>query len=419
MTVYQILTRLFGKGRFSSFSAKEFEYFKSLSITHLWFTGVIRQSTGKPYVKGDIGSPYSIADYYDVNDFLADEPENRMKEFGNLVNRCHKHGFKVVLDYIPNHVSPDYSDAFGGFKTCGYHDYDWTDTDKIDYSCSENWEKMLNVILFWAAKGVDAFRCDMVELVPVDYWAWLIPAAKAKYPNLEFIAEVYDFNSYGRFKNEAKFDYLYDKSGLYDRIRAIYSGYGSTSELTANWQRLGELQPAMLNFLENHDEQRLASPYFAGSAQRGFAALAMSALFYPAPFMFYFGQELGEDAHDGAEGRTSIFSWVRPIKPTSRLSAEQKDVLEVYRRVLGLKEKLGDASNFDLCYAQSASQGFDFNRHFAFLRRSDKMEVLVVCNFSDSPADITINIPEEAGSAFASGIKISVPAKDFFLLITS
>lgn len=366
MTVYQILTRLFGKGRFSSFSAKEFEYFKSLSLTHLWFTGTIRQSTGRDYVKGDVGSPYSIADYYDVNEFLADDPENRMKEFQNLVKRCHKYGFKVVLDYIPNHVSPDYSDAHGGFKTCGYHDYDWTDTDKIDYSCRENWDKMLDVILFWAGKGVDTFRCDMVELVPVDFWAWLIPAAKSVYPDLEFIAEVYDFNSYGRFKNEAKFDYLYDKSGLYDRIRAIYAGYGSACELTANWQRLGALQPAMLNFLENHDEQRVASPYFAGSARRGFAALAVSALFYPAPFMLYFGQEIGEDAHDGAEGRTSIFSWVRPIRPASRLTSGQKDVLEVYRRVLALKEQLGDGPNYDLCYAQSPSLGFDPDRHFAF-----------------------------------------------------
>ena len=412
MIIYQVLTRLFRDGRFSSFNDRTFDYLKSLSVTHIWYTGVIRHSAGKPYVKGDWGSPYSISDYYDVNPYLADNQENRMAEFEDLVKRTREAGFKVILDFVPNHVSPDYHDAHGGIKTLHWCDYDWTDTDKIDYSDRANWARLLSIIKFWAGKGVDGFRCDMVELVPVDFWHYLIGEAKKEYPSLLFIGEAYGLENYSRFIYEALFDLLYDKSGLYDTLRAVTCGRASARGITANWQRLGPLQPRMLNFLENHDEQRLASAWFAGKAQNGYAALAVSALFYPAAFMLYFGQELGENAADGTEGRTSIFSHARAVR-IGRPDAEQKATLAVYKKVLALKKELGEAPNYDLCWCQDAGRGFNADRHFAFLRGGD---TLVACNFSGEPAQMTVYVPEDAGSGLPREVQANIPAMDFTII---
>ncbi len=415
MIIYQVLTRLFSTGRFSSFNNDELNYIKSLSVTHIWYTGVIRHSEGKSYVKGDWGSPYSISNYYDVNPYLADTPSERLSEFCSLIERTHAAGMKVIIDFVPNHVSPDYADEHGGIKTLHRCDYDWTDTDKIDYSCSLNWNKLLDIIRYWAELGVDGFRCDMAELVPIEFWHFLISNAKSDFPDLLFIAEVYQKDNYRKFIEDALFDELYDKSGLYDTLRALTCGYGSAKGITANWQSLGDLQPRMLNFLENHDEQRLASKEFAGSAASGYAALAVSALFYPAAFMLYAGQEIGEDAADGVDGRTSIFSHVRSIE-ISRLSKEQKNILMVYRKILKLKSSLGEAPNFDLCYCQSTLLGFDPDHQFAFLRKGKVHDYLVVCNFSHTQASMVIKVPSEADSRFSSELNVDIAPMDFTIL---
>ncbi len=417
MIIYQALTRLFGDGRFSSFDRKTFTYLKGLHVSHIWYTGVIRHSpAGKSYVKGDWGCPYSIIDYYDVNPYLADDPDRRMEEFGDLVARTHEEGFKVIIDFVPNHVSPDYSDSHGGIKTFRRCDYDWTDTDKIDYGDRSNWDKLLSIIKFWAGKGVDGFRCDMAELVPVEFWNYLISETRKDFPSVVFIAESYSLDNYHTFIHQALFDYLYDKSGLYDTLRAVSCQGGSATGISRNWQRLGDLQPRMLNFLENHDEQRVASPFFAGSPQSGYAALAVSALFYPCPFMLYFGQELGESAAESDNGRTSIFSHEKPVR-ISPLKASQKEVLKVYKKVLALKDSLGDAPNYDLSYCQSIEDGFDKDRHFAFLRKpAGRKEALVACNFSDSPASFTLRIPSAAESRFCGELQVNIPAKDFIIL---
>ena len=416
MLIYQVLTRLWRSGKMSGFDQASFDYLRSLGVSHVWYTGIIKHSIGKPYVKGGLGSPYSIIDYYDVNPYLADNPDDRMGEFEDLVRRTHEAGLKVIIDFVPNHVSPEYSDAHGGLQTLHRCDYDWTDTDKIDYDRPDNWDRLLAIVRYWASKGVDGFRCDMAELVPVEFWRYLILGAKQTNPGLEFIAEVYETASYDKYIYSACFDLLYDKSGLYDTLREVVSGAGMAWDITGVWQKLGPLQPHMLNFLENHDEQRLASPWFAGSPEKGFAALAVSALFYPCPFMLYFGQELGEAAHDGANGRTSIFDDQRHIDPLAPLSEHQKKVLEVYSRVLNLREELAGADNFDLCYFQKAALGFDMRRHFAFIRHDGQRTVVVFANFSDKPASVCLRIPPEAPRAFGSEVMAEARPWDFQIL---
>ncbi len=428
--IYQMLPRLWGEGRMASVDDATLDYLRGLGITHLWCTGIIRHSTGKPFVKGDAGSPYAISDYYDVNPYLATVPSRRMSEFRSLLSRVHSRGLQFIMDFVPNHVGCDYSDKHGGIPLCGWHDYDWTDTVKIDYSVSGTWEAMYDIVRFWASKGVDGFRCDMVELVPPEFMKWLIARIKEEFPGVIFIAEVYQKEKYRMYIDDVRFDFLYDKSGLYDVLRAIAAGHGTARAITWNWKFLQDLQPRMLNFLENHDEQRLASAWFAGRPDF-YAALCTSLMLNTSPFMLYFGQETGVDASEGHEGRTSIFNFAHPAslqrlyahihKEESLLPAEQA-VLERYRSALRLASDpcVGEGQVYDLCYFQSPAEGFDPNRHFAFLRHSGSETMLFCCNFSETEARLRLRIPQHAfeyfglsGAHCPDGISVTVAPLDY------
>ena len=294
--IYQILPRLWGNdcpdpvhdgsygengcGKFSSIDEAFLEYLKTLGVTHIWLTGIIRHASEyscpgcSPALvrKGRAGSPYAIVDYYDVNPYLADTTSNRMDEFKLLLNRIHSVGLKAVIDFVPNHVGREYGSlgfSHPEFPVIGSDDdptvhwkpendfyyypaegltlpvesgyvempakasgncfsptpgiNDWWETARLNYCDFHTplWDKMLHILEYWSDMGVDGFRCDMVEMVPMEFFCWVIPKLKRDFPDVELIAEVYDKNLYYRYINEVGFDILYDKSGLYDTLRSI------------------------------------------------------------------------------------------------------------------------------------------------------------------------------------------------------
>ena len=504
MTIYQVLTRLFGSdkrncvpsgtkrqngcGTMQDFTAKALEEIRSLGCSHIWYTGIIEHASKTDYsacgiprdnpdvVKGEAGSPYAIRDYYDVDPDLAKDPRKRMREFELLVRRTHRAGLKVIIDFVPNHVARVYhSDAKpSGIRDLGedddqslpfsarnnfyylpqeqlhldhiLHDYDyrelpakatgndcftpwptgndWYETVKlnygIDYSSGtrhfsptpDTWHKMLHILLYWAAKGIDGFRCDMAEMVPVEFWEWALPQVKKAFPGLIFIAEVYNPSLYRDYIHRGHFDYLYDKVGLYDNIRAVMGGNTATS-ITGSWMSVDDIHDHMLNFLENHDEQRIASKFFAGNAEKGKPALLVSAMMNVNPMMIYFGQELGEqgmysEGFSGQDGRTTIFDYwtidlIRRWRNNNKfdgtlLSKEEKDLQKFYTKVLTLcnKEKaIREGAFFDIMYV-NYGEGMDEHRQYAFLRKSGKELILVIANFDDQPARSWVKIPEHA-----------------------
>ena len=479
-----------GCGKFSNIDRESLDYFKSLGVTHLWLTGIVRHATGEStggctasspdWVKGRAGSPYAITDYYDVNPYLADKPERRMEEFKELLKRVHNAGLKVIIDFVPNHVARDYTSftalhpAPTGMPSLGSDDdksvhwreendffyypgtelklpvksqtykelpalasgnaytaepavNDWYDTVKINYCDTHTgtWDKMLDIVRFWAGMGVDGFRCDMVELVPADFFTWLIREIHKQYPEIVFIAEVYQKELYSKYIREVGFDLLYDKSGMYDTIRAIVQkntddsgvpveAWQSTRKITWNWQSLGDLQPYMLNFLENHDEQRFASDFFGKDAGNVFAALYASLYFNRASFMIYSGQEVGErgmyqEGFSGKDGRSTIFDWYTSDKVRKlwryihgdMKALDRKDVALLERYRSALTQATGNravisGSTYDLCYCNLSSDGFCVDRNFAFLRDCGDDTVLVACNFSNVDAEMELSIPEHA-----------------------
>lgn len=301
---------------------------------------------------------------------------------------------------------------------------DWYETIKLNYGIDycdlggtsynfsprpSTWEKMTEILLFWASKGIDGFRCDMAEMVPTAFWTYAIERVKREYPKLIFIGEVYDPNQY-RVYVASGFDYLYDKVGMYDCLRGVMCGEQSASAITNAWQATNDIRNQMLYFLENHDEQRIASDFFSGDMRKGVPAMIVSALFQSNPVMIYAGQEFGEKGMDaegfsGCDGRSTIFDYwcVEGIRKgyyaRRSLTKEQKDLEKTYKTILNIcnKEKaVASGLTFDLVYANYDNPRFDTNKLFAFMRKYGNEILLVVANFSDEVLNIDINIPAHA-----------------------
>lgn len=315
------------------------------------------------------------------------------------------------------------NDCFNAHPTLN----DWYETVKLNYGVDYQngrtghfgplpgtWLKMLDILLFWARTGIDGFRCDMAEMVPVEFWAWVIPKVKEQHPGVLFIAEVYNPAEYRNYLDKGKFDYLYDKVGLYDTLRNVICQREPATAISRCWQSLEGLEKRMLNFLENHDEQRLASDFFAGEGRKGIPGLIVSALMNTNPFMIYSGQELGEKGMDaegfsGLDGRTTIFDYwsvetLRNWKNGGRfneakLTQSQKELHSAYERVLAIcnREKaVTKGLFFDLMYVNTGGWSFNEHRHYAFMRKQDNELLLVIANFSPVPAHVAINIPAHA-----------------------
>ena len=301
---------------------------------------------------------------------------------------------------------------------------DWYETVKLNYGVDfyaggtahfdpvpDTWDKMTAILLFWAKKGVDGFRCDMAEMVPAEFWAYAIAKVKEKYPNIIFVAEVYNPAEYRRYL-QSGFDYLYDKVGLYDTLRAVVRGEASASCITGQWQCVDDIRTHMLYFLENHDEQRIASDFFAGSGEKARPALAVSAFMGTNPLMIYAGQELGERGMDaegfsGRDGRTTIFDYWH-VDTLDRLchgdllhcTPEQQALYAYYNNIVKLcnsEAALREGTFYDLQYANYvADNGYNADRQYAFLRASGKEKMLIVANFADQDVHVGVRIPENA-----------------------
>lgn len=303
---------------------------------------------------------------------------------------------------------------------------DWYETVKLNYGVDylngeqghfetipDTWKKMEEILKYWAAKGVDGFRCDMAEMVPVEFWEWVIARLKAAYPDLVFIAEIYNPEAYSTYVHRGGFDYLYDKVGLYDTLKAVMRGEQPASNITSAWQNLNGLDARMLRFLENHDEQRIASRFFAGDAWKGIPAMLVSACMSTGPAMLYFGQEVGEPAagasgFSGDDGRTTIFDYWRVPEHQKwmnegrfdggKLEESQKALLEKYREIMGLSqhEAVANGAFYDLTHANMGNPGFDTEKVYTFIRYTDNERILLVANFSYEDVEIRVRIPEHA-----------------------
>lgn len=537
VVVYQVFTRLFGNvdstnkpwgtleengvGKFNDFTDKALDEIKALGVTHIWYTGVPHHALVRDYtafgisnddpdvVKGRAGSPYAVKDYYNVNPDLAVDPANRLNEFKALIDRTHKHGMKVIIDIVPNHVArgyhsvsnPEGKEDFGasddtsveyarnnnfyyipgqafkvpdpldGYKPLGGeahpladgkfdenpakwtgngsrqaqpHFHDWYETVKINFGIRpdgskdfdtlpegyenrayadhyafwegkdvpDSWKKFRDIALYWIEMGVDGFRFDMAEMVPVEFWSYLNSSIKTANHDAFILAEVYNPSLYRDYIRKGKMDYLYDKVELYDTLKNIIQGHGSADHLVAIFQGQSDIEHHLLHFLENHDEQRIASPAFAGNAEKAKPAMVLSATISTSPTMIYFGQDVGEAGEGnpgfGSATRTTIFDyWGVPAHQRwmnkgafdgGQLTIEEKALHEFYKNLLNftIQSKALTGKYQELhSYNRANTSGY-YDKSFSYARWTDDEHLLVVVNFKDWVADeFELKLPKE------------------------
>lgn len=314
------------------------------------------------------------------------------------------------------------NDCFHAFPS----ENDWYETVKLNYGVNyatgerffnpipDTWTKMLHILLYWSRKHVDGFRCDMAHMVPIEFWAWVIPLVKKHFPNIIFIAELYSPELYRDYLFKGHFDYLYDKVGLYDTLRAITEGKASALAITQQWQALEGIQKYMVNFLENHDEQRGASDFFAGNPWKLIPALIVSSTLNVNPFLLYFGQELGERGMDeegfsGRDGRTTIFDYWCLDKIVrwnnegewneEQLIPEERSLRDLYSKILNTcnsEKAISQGLFFDLMYVNNNSIGLNPDKQYAYLRKYKNDLLIIVVNFSDNQVMPAVRIPKHA-----------------------
>jgi glycosidase len=431
-------------------------------------------------VKGKAGSPYAIRDYYDVDPDLVSNPAKRMTEFEQLVERTHNAGIKVIIDFVPNHVARVYksdvkpdevrdlgaddniaaafdrdnnfyyipnerfrapTDNDGNFyeypaKASGNDVFtaapninDWFETVKLNYGIDyrsgtthfnpvpNTWLKMSEILLFWATKGIDGFRCDMCEMVPVEFWSFAIKKVRERFPAIVFIGEAYSPANYKAYIASG-FDYLYDKSGLYDLLRSVVARHAGLNALQDYLRsEIRGIERNMLTFLENHDEQRLASVQFA-AADKAVPLMTLVATLHPSPVMIYFGQEVGAKASgatgfSGDDGRTSIFdyTYVPEIRQWINggrfdgglLTPEQTKLRMFYSKLFNIcqsEEAIteGRFGNLFECNADGKSQGFNEYMNYVFARYTANNRLIIFVTIDCIAPDLYIKLSADVFS---------------------
>ncbi|AXP81534.1 Alpha-amylase precursor [Mariniflexile rhizosphaerae] len=310
-------------------------------------------------------------------------------------------------------VSPegkkDFDELPAGFENKDYkkHVEFWKDK-----TVPNSWKKFRDIALYWIDFGVDGFRYDMAEMVPVEFWSYMNSSIKMKNPNAFLMAEVYNPSLYRDYIKKGKMDYLYDKVQLYDTIKHIMQGYGKTDHIPAIQNELKDIEHHMLHFLENHDEQRIASPEFAGSAEKGKPAMVVSATISTSPTMVYFGQELGEpgaeNAGFGQPSRTSIFDyigvphlqrWVNNKQFDGGQSTEaEKSLRDFYKRLLNFtinsSALTGNYRDIHLFNRKNTEDYSD--KVLSFIRWSPDEKLIIVSNFdADNSQEFQLKIPQD------------------------
>ena len=255
------------------------------------------------------------------------------------------------------------------------------------------WQKFKEIVSFWLSLGVDGFRYDMAEMVPVEFWSYLNSFIKSIRSDAFLLAEIYNPESYRDYLYIGKMDALYNKVGLYDTLRDIICYEHSTDRIDWTQDTLSDIWPQMLHFMENHDEQRIASEGFAHDPRYALPAMAVSAHLNEASVMVYFGQEVGEAAREnagfGSPTRTSIFDyigvpahqrWVNGKRyDGGALTPEEVALREYYCRLLNLPI-VGAFRNIHQ-YNRAYTPYYN-DKVYSFVRETVQEKWLVIANFS-------------------------------------
>ena len=275
-----------------------------------------------------------------------------------------------------------------------------------------SWKKFRDIALYWTDLGVDGFRYDMSEMVPVEFWSYMNSSIKMKNENAFLLGEIYTPSIYRDYIKKGKIDYLYDKVQLYDTLKHVMQGYGKTDNIPPIQEELKDIEHHMIHFLENHDEQRIASPDFAGNAKKGKPAMVVSTTISSSPTLVYFGQELGEPGAEepgfGDPTRTSIFDYVgvphlqrwanNKQFDGGQSSEDEKALRDFYKRLLNFTINsdalMGNYQDIHL-YNREHTENYN-DKVLSYVRWSEREKLIITTNFDDvNSYEFDLKIPKE------------------------
>lgn len=374
--IYEVNTRQYtSEGTFRAF-ATHLPRLRDMGVDTIWFMPVT--PVGRKNRKGTLGSYYACADYRSIN------PEyGTMEDFRSVVREAHALGLKVIIDWVANHtgwdhvwttVHPEFfeKDGTGSFRPPFP---EWEDTIKLDYTNQELRREMIASMRFWVEElQLDGFRCDMAHLVPLDFWRQARTELDRIKP-LFWLAETEDPSYHQVFDASYAWEFLHAMEKFWrgeigmNGIDKVLHGYDDRFPPTA----------LRAFFTSNHDENSHSGSEYE---RMGYAALPFAVLcatWNRSIPLVYSGQEL-------------------PVKD-QRLMFFDKDEIrwngmpslhDFYRTLLGLHRthpalRAGDPSVrlFRLDTTDNLSV-------FAFLRKKEEREILVLLNLSVETVSIHV-----------------------------
>lgn len=289
--VYEMNVRQYTpEGTFAAAQA-QLPRLKELGVDVIWLMPIY--PIGEKERKGTLGSYYAVKDYCAVN------PEfGTMQDFDAFLAAAKSQGFRVILDWVANHTSPDA--VWIDSKPADWYErdslgntvvqYDWTDIAALNYDNADVWDAQESAMRFWMSKGIDGFRCDMACEVPFEFWAKTISSLRKDWPQMYMLAEGEDPKLH-----ESGFDASYAWE-LHHLLNDIAQGKKGIPELLEYVKHDAERFPEdafRLMFTSNHDENSWAGTEFE---RMGDAAKVMAVLTFTLPNgqpLIYTGQEMG------------------------------------------------------------------------------------------------------------------------------
>ena len=368
--IYEVNVRQYtDSGTFRAFE-KHLPRLKEMGIDILWFMPV--HPIGLPNRKGELGSYYSVSDYLGVN------PEfGTIEDFKRIIDKAHRLGMHVILDWVPNHTSWDnplttehpewyVKDSTGKFTPpIGT---DWTDVIQLDWSQMGLQDYMIDAFKFWINLGADGFRVDHPHNTPKEFWE------RAR-NELDMIKPVFMLAEYegdkGFTEKGFDMDYAWEMHHL---MNSIAQGKDSAGALLKYFRKEWAVYPDnayRMMFLTNHDENSWAGTIdsLMGDSQKAFATLIFTAHGMP---LIYSGQEACLD-------KRLKFFFQDPIEwDTCTMTGFYSDLIK-------LKKKNPALWNGDFGGKMISVKTNKEKKIFAFFREKGENRVVVFLNLTKKP----------------------------------
>lgn len=407
--IYEVNWRQMTPGGTITELTEQLPRLKELGVDILWMMPI--HPISELNRKGGLGSYYAVKDYKDVNPELG-----TLEQFKEFVKKAHEQGFKVIIDWVPNHSGcdnpwvaehPDWYALDENGKMFG--PFDWTDVYKFDYSNPEMRKGMVDAMKFWLTEAdIDGFRCDVAGQVPTDFWNEARPQLDAaKEGGIFMLAEdsspelvEHAFNMDYNWPMKDVFNAIAATAGqrTFDDNKLKVAHADAIDKLLAEQEKDFAEDSYMMNMITNHDLNSWEGTEFQrlGNLTNAFAVLSYTI---PGMPLVYTGQETGMD-------RAFEF-FVKDVPPTFE---PRNEYFTFYQKLNALKhnEKALQAGVKGGKMQRYATTSPD---HYIFSRSVDGSNVLVLTNIGDKEADVVYTGDAPSASVFNHDYLKDAPAQ--------